>query len=85
MFLSQGLRRRSLDFARDDTGGGDPSTSLGMTPEGPFFTEKEPLALSPGAANPDMLGMTPEGEILHFIQDDTEDRSVLSRYRSAVS
>ena len=58
---------------------------LGMTPDGPFFTEKEPLALSPGATNPGMLGMTPDGEILHFVQDDTEDRSVLSKYRSAVS
>ena len=30
-----------------------------MTPEGPFFTEKEPLALSPGVTNPD------------FARDDT--------------
>ena len=39
--------------------GGDPSTlALGCRP---FFTEKEPLALSPGVSN---LGMTWEGDTL---------------------
>ncbi|MER1993518.1 MAG: hypothetical protein ABS897_05765, partial [Eubacteriales bacterium] len=30
----------------------------------PFFTEKEPPALSPGAANPDGLGKTEEPSVL---------------------